>query len=1101
VATIAAELSTRRLVMGPDAAARLAAAEAWLAELSPDQPALLLAASHEAADELARQVVLRHGARFGLRRLTLNRLAAQLAAPRLLAGPSASAGHPQREPLAAAGHLALTAVVARCVHLCQAAGELSYFMPVLDRPGFAPALTDTLETLRMHRVTATGSLSQAGPAAADVAALASRLDEELARFQLADRAAIYQAALQDVSEVEGLPILLLDVALSTPLEAELACALLAGAPQVLATVPQGDEVTLRALSAVLGDPTVRPCGDDSALSRLKSNLFASADPPASSLDETVTLDSFPGESRECVEIARQILQLAPRVPFDRMAVLLHAPSLYVPHLEEAFHRAGIPAWFAHGTARPHAAGRAFLALLACKAEGLSARRFAEYLSLSQVPEPGGPEPPPDWQPPHHDLLPQRTAPEPDEPPPEMSDPVPMPENASVLGGTLRAPWRWENLLVEAAVIGGLDRWQRRLDGLEQQLQLPGDEDETRAAARQRTLENLRALRDYAVPLMRQLDALPAAATWGEWLPSLRALAQSALRDSTSVLEMLAELEPMAPVGPIGLAELRLVLTPRLREQPQRPPRRRYGAVFVSTPAAARGLAFDVVFVPGLVEKRFPQQIFEDPILLDGVRQRLADASLPLQADRAQQERLALQLAVGAAVRELHLSYPRVDVEQARPQVPSFYALEALRAAEGYLTGFDELHRRLMQNTTSGSNRLGWPAPQRAEDAIDEAEYDLALLNGVMDADPRTVAGTAHYLLGTNPHLARALRGQYGRQGRGWTAWDGLVRPADDAAIRSALARHQLDQRSYSPTALQHYAACPYRFFLQAIQRLAPLEEVAAMEALDALTRGSMVHEILFDFHLRMRERDLLPLTPANVEAAIVELDGIVERVAADYHDKLAPAIERTWHDAVAAIRADVREWARRAAAASDGWVPTWFELSFGMAGQRRPQEDPLSQGEPVLILDRLRLRGSIDLIERHVGGQVRATDYKTGKAVSEKNIVVRGGQTLQPVFYALVCEQLKQGPVAGGRLYYCTAAGHYEERMVPLDDEARRAATAVLDAVDGALHEGHFPVWPRKDECKYCDYRPVCGSREERRVGRKREDARLEPLKAVRQLP
>ena len=48
-------------------------------------------------------------------------------------------------------------------------------------------------------------------------------------------------------------------------------------------------------------------------------------------------------------------------------------------------RADVPAWFDRGTRRPHPAGRAFLALLACAAEQLSAARFAEYLSLGQVP--------------------------------------------------------------------------------------------------------------------------------------------------------------------------------------------------------------------------------------------------------------------------------------------------------------------------------------------------------------------------------------------------------------------------------------------------------------------------------------------------------------------------------------------------------------------------------------------------------------------------------------------------------------------------------------------------------------------------------------------
>src|SRR5947208_3382893 len=72
------------------------------------------------------------------------------------------------------------------------------------------------------------------------------------------------------------------------------------------------------------------------------------------------------------------------LPFERIAVLLRAPEAYRVHLEEAFARANIPAHFVRGARRPDAAGRAFVALLTCAAEDLSARRFAEYLSLGQV---------------------------------------------------------------------------------------------------------------------------------------------------------------------------------------------------------------------------------------------------------------------------------------------------------------------------------------------------------------------------------------------------------------------------------------------------------------------------------------------------------------------------------------------------------------------------------------------------------------------------------------------------------------------------------------------------------------------------------------------
>src|SRR5512138_3056659 len=127
------------------------------------------------------------------------------------------------------------------------------------------------------------------------------------------------------------------------------------------------------------------------------------------------------------------------LPFDRMAVLLRAPSQYRPLLEEAFSRAGIPAHFAAGSLRPDPAGRAFLALLGCAAEGLSARRFAEYLSLGEVPAAieGAPPAADRWVPPDAELT-VRAA---DEPAmaaePELAPDV----DAPVVAGSLRAPWR------------------------------------------------------------------------------------------------------------------------------------------------------------------------------------------------------------------------------------------------------------------------------------------------------------------------------------------------------------------------------------------------------------------------------------------------------------------------------------------------------------------------------------------------------------------------------------------------------------------------------------------------------------------------------------
>src|SRR5207245_2294385 len=93
-----------RLVIGPDAPARVAAAAAWLAAHPRDAEVLVLGPSWEACDDLVRAATVATGARFGTVRLTLDRLAVRLAT-RTLA----------RDRRAPATGLSLAAVAARTV--------------------------------------------------------------------------------------------------------------------------------------------------------------------------------------------------------------------------------------------------------------------------------------------------------------------------------------------------------------------------------------------------------------------------------------------------------------------------------------------------------------------------------------------------------------------------------------------------------------------------------------------------------------------------------------------------------------------------------------------------------------------------------------------------------------------------------------------------------------------------------------------------------------------------------------------------------------------------------------------------------------------------
>jgi RecB family exonuclease len=707
-----------------------------------------------------------------------------------------------------------------------------------------------------------------------------------------------------------------------------------------------------------------------------------------------------------------------------------------------------------------------------------------------------------WVTPDYDLVLLRPADPPNENAADRQADAPAPgDNAGpVVAGQLRAPRRWERFLVEAAVIGGRERWRRRIDGLANDLRLKlvelADEDEARAAIVARTLEDINAFAGYALPLIEALDNLPVSALWGEWLDQLGALATRALRQPERVLSVLSELAPMASVGPVTLAEVLLVLSDLLVEIAVPPPTQRYGRIFIGSVDAARGLSFEAVFVPGIAEKLFPHKITEEPILLDAARKQL-NAGLATNDDRLARERLALALAAAAAERRLYLSYPRLDLGEGRPRVPSFYALEAVRAAEGRLPDFAELAR---EAETVTSARVGWPAPLDPADAIDDAEHDLAILEQLFSR-PEADAGSARYLLTTNSHLARALRTRYQRWNLRWTPADGLVSPS--RTIQAIMAKHEVSARSYSPTALQHYAGCPYKFFLQAVHRLAPREVPNAIDELDPLQRGSLVHDIQRELFEHLRAKKLLPIRPKDLDRTREILEGVIQEVTARYHDDLAPAIDRIWEDNVAAIRADLREWLRRASEDQSGYVPWRFELSFGLEHRdERRDADSASVAGAVRLDCGIQLRGSIDLVERHASGLVRVTDHKTGKAQSKTGQMVAGGASLQPVLYALVAEKLfgAGAKVECGRLYFCTSAGSFAEHIVPLDQAARAAASSIAETIRDAIAEPFLPAAPRKGECEWCDYRAVCGPYAQLRTGRKPKE-RIEPLRLLRELP
>lgn len=1061
------------LVESPHGELRFDGSLRWLLEQPAAQPLLVLAPTLEAGSDLLRAATRQKGAVFGWAMESLSSLATRLSAL-----PLAARGLVLSPPLG------LEAVCVRVVAELAAKNQLGRLTPIADRPGLPGALLRTFSELGLAAVepeTLPGELGE----------LYRHYRATLASLQLADRATVFQTALEVAREGRwpalGVPLCAYDVSPKTALERALLGALIARAPRSFVTRSSTDGAP--SSLAALVDPSdgeaataeaTHAHGSSPALRRLQQQLFSTRE-ELGETDPSVSILSAPGESRESVEIARRILVEAERgVPFDRMAIVLRSPFHYRTHLLEALRRAKIPAYFTREASRPEPGGRALLVLLECAAEGISATRFAEYLSLGVVPE-------------RVDAASQS--------PPQLALDE---ESARLLAEhasreqpvrarstkNLSLPRRWESLLVNAAVIGGAARWHRRLADLERRLEAQRlAQSELSLLATERELESLRELSAFALPIVDLLGALPQSAAWGEWLDALNELALRAIDAPEPILSVLAQLEIVRSVGPVGLKDVLGVLRDRLGELSVPSAAAPAGCVWVASVEEARGRVFDVVFVPGLAEKLFPQRVVEDPLLSDEQRE-LISPELETQLGRIASERSALALAVGAAKERVVLSYPRFESDKARPRVPSFYALEAIRAAEGRLPGFAELARRADE---ASQTRMGWPAPRHAADAIDVAEYDLAQLQRLLKGSKKDSDGAAHYLLRASSALRRALQFRARRWHPKWHYVDGLVEP--NSLAREALsARHrQLLERGFAVTGLEKYAACPYRFYLSTIAGLRPRREATAIEEMNPATRGLLIHELLRTAGEKLNQGGFFS-DETSFSDAKRELMRSVNDEAAKWRDKLAPAIPRVWDDAIADIGADLAHWLQLTR--ESGWHPVAFEHAFG-AGDLRTSD----KKAPVLLECGLPLHGMIDAVER-AGSQLRATDYKTGAPPeSGSEIVVGGGRHLQPTLYALVLEQLyPDQEVTGGNAFFCTSKGQFLRSEVPLGERARQAAHAVHGTIQAAFELGFFPAAPAEKACDNCDFRRICGPYERERVARK-DPTRLEPLVQLRAMP
>ena len=343
--------------------------------------------------------------------------------------------------------------------------------------------------------------------------------------------------------------------------------------------------------------------------------------------------------------------------------------------------------------------------------------------------------------------------------------------------------------------------------------------------------------------------------------------------------------------------------------------------------------------------------------------------------------------------------------------------------------------------------------------LDLSDYNLAHMVSLPPGrlhEHQSVAG--------DKRMSNALVARYARSGATLTRWDGLVGP-QVGRIRDA---GSVD-RPMSPSALETWATCPYRYFLNRVLGIsAPTED--GDEEFSPMERGLLVHNILE----RFVENE------ADTDEQLLEL---AEKAFEDAERRGQTGYQLVWEIA----KDEIRERLRRFLDSDRQWlgeVPasSVAEVPFGSG------DDSQAVRIEVEGLGEVRFRGKIDRVDV-LAGEVRVRDFKTGKPDSfiegtrgrPPSRSVTNGRALQlPVYLEAAQVMYPDKRVTAS---YCFPLSDRNTHGVgSYTEEDREQFADTLRRVIGMIRRGVFPATPESSpdaqgtNCSHCDFNRLCPS-------------------------
>ena len=481
-----------------------------------------------------------------------------------------------------------------------------------------------------------------------------------------------------------------------------------------------------------------------------------------------------------------------------------------------------------------------------------------------------------------------------------------------------------------------------------------------------------------------------------------------------------------------------------------------------------------MYAVGMVERQFPPLPRANPWLEQNQPELNRISAL---------ERYDFLAAVSGA-KEVVLSWPATTAQR-RTAYPSRWVIEAANRLHEREEGTSRLtHENLSENASAKT----WLTVIPSREAVlrnlsefhmqptDATEYNLMHL--VAETKDTLIH---HPAIASDLRMVNALNARNARNGDVLSHWDGLLGP--DVTSVAAIGTWDYP---ISPSALETWATCPYKFFLSRILAIAapPEEEEDEMSAAE---RGSLVHKILERFVREGIQTETSLLDLAEEEFAVAEERGVT-------------GYSLLWDMAKDDIRAGLRSFmAAEAEWLGDAATESSAEESFGRGTEI---------GEVSVAIDDLGdiwFRGKIDRIDM-VGGEVRVRDFKTGKPGpysegargGKADRTLANGRAMQlPVYVAAARKKYPDPAVQISGSYSFPLADNNTHGVAPFTEDDREEFHTPLSTIVDAARHGIFPATPEtagdsdqeRGNCTYCNFNRMCPIRRRQVWERKaRED-------------